>query len=70
MISSKYQLAFSFFIAFTQAAYLGQSSEGIDIFSIDLNDGPRLRFRDPSLKYKDSIKAIIDDYLDTVPTWL
>lgn len=62
--------AFLAVIALANAAYLGKNSHGIDIFTINLDDAPDVRFNETSVYFKNDVHSALQHYLDLIPTFL
>lgn len=54
----------------TKGKYLGINEEGIDTFTIDLDEEPSKRFAEPTLKFKETIISLMKLYQDFLPTGL
>lgn len=48
-------------------AHLGKNEHGIDVFSIDINQAPKLRFQEVSTFYKERVRIVLEHYLTLVP---
>lgn len=49
-------------VSTSSAAYLGKNEDGLPIFSIDINDKPADRFREPSAYFREPCLEVLDSY--------
>jgi len=60
-------IALCFSAPMVQGDYLGKNKNGVDMFSIDLDLPANLRFVEVSGYYKDTVNAVLNEYLSYIP---